>query len=116
MELPCTANQNIALPVVRTNQGGHYDQASGVFTCPHTGLYIVGLSVRKSNEDNLAIMARTGGGCEVRVADFELNNRFNTVTATGACVCNEGETITMKAIIDCTIQSSSYTSFTVSAI
>ena len=81
---------------VITNEGGDYNNATGVYTAPYTGLYGFVLSVYKNDEDDEGVHCRIYRNEDNNaVAVAHTINKSGYRGASGATLLqlNEGETV-----------------------
>ena len=76
----------ITFPSVKTNIGGHYNIATGQFTCQYPGIYVFSLNLYKKSgaSKTYCYIRRNGGG--VARADVPAESKFGYYESSGSTV------------------------------
>ena len=85
---------------IRSNNGSHYDNSTGVFTVPVAGFYFFSAGLWSGNGDandgnNYALLIRRGssGGGEVQFAGANHHDNYGQLTMAAGYYCDKGDQI-----------------------
>ena len=88
---------------INANNGSHYSNSTGVFTCPVAGLYFFSAGIWSSNSDNssgtyllMLIRRDSNGNNQVQFASHNHRTYQNSLTISAAYYCAKGDQIYLE--------------------